>query len=117
MLEIGRDPATGNEAAVLRVHGAAPSVHRRGDSLGVGLRLRAIAADHVEVERGREVARLTVDASVEASRRLAPWRVLRHGAAAQAPAPVIEREPDVIAGRESGPRQSATDRAIERLRR
>ena len=120
LIEVGRHPVSGRAAAVLGLEGEEPAVRAIGDSLGAGLRLRAVHAGHVEVERGGDVLRLPLVAQAQggsSARRLAPLHLLRHGAAAQESGDAVEREPDVVAVSDgAGPRRSATQRAVERMR-
>lgn len=114
VLDVGRMGAQQPPVALMEATGQPARHYLVGDSISPGVRLKAIAAAYVEVERGAVTERLELPQRRAAS-RLLPLSppVQSYGAAAVAqPSPVVT--PVVMPPNETPRSSTGVDRAVER---
>lgn len=111
--EVGREGPGRPDVALIRVNGGPARAYAVGDAVDVGVRLKAIRADGVELERGGVSTRLAL-APAGAPRQLQPVAALRHGAAAEPAVPAPQPAPVMAPAQQAARSSTAVERAIAR---
>lgn len=111
--EVGRAGPGRPDVALIRVNGSPARAYAVGDAVDIGVRLKAIRADGVELERAGISTRLAL-APGGAPRQLQPVAALRHGAAAEADVPAPQPAPVMAPAQQAARSSTAVERAIAR---